>query len=481
MSPSERLMADYAGTSLTIGPHPLALRRAELALRGVLRASDLPHGRHGRRVRVAGAVITRQRPGTAKGFVFLTLEDETGIANIIVRPGSVHRAAARDRRGALSARRGNAADPGRGHVDQGRACHRPFGRRPRAAVARFPLSYRLPAQSGSQVELLARSIAQSESLENRLLRRQKDASAPAGVTGARRMVPVHHGRAAPRLVCQADQIDVARAPLAWRRWPSCGFAPSRIAICICGVGGKRAGARSGRTLHRHRNQAIGLQQRIHGEGRSRPRVERQVSARSADRGRRVAHSLGHRLSPAADLLPAEWNARKATSPNPQLPARFREKKPDLHGLDAEVPGPYYQNPFVGTREMNGLLVLQAMLGNSDLKDEQNVDLQAEASRSRARSNGTSRAISARRSAAPACSTRRAATRRVRADAVHHRRRRRQGAVRLSRPPPRALREHHAGRRALDLHATSALTDAQWHDAFRAGGFPSPSPIDSSAG
>ncbi len=86
MTPPERVMADYAGSSLTIGPHPLALRRAELALRGVLRARDLPQGRHGRRVRVAGAVITRQRPGTAKGFVFLTLEDETGIANIIVRP-----------------------------------------------------------------------------------------------------------------------------------------------------------------------------------------------------------------------------------------------------------------------------------------------------------------------------------------------------------------------------------------------------------
>jgi error-prone DNA polymerase len=86
MSPPERLMADYSGTSLTIGPHPMALRRAEFALRGVLRAVDLPRGRHGRRVRVAGAVITRQRPGTAKGFVFLTLEDETGITNVIVRP-----------------------------------------------------------------------------------------------------------------------------------------------------------------------------------------------------------------------------------------------------------------------------------------------------------------------------------------------------------------------------------------------------------
>jgi error-prone DNA polymerase len=86
MTIEERIIADYDGMGLTIGPHPMALRRQELALRGVLRASDLPGGRHGRRVRVAGAVITRQRPGTAKGFVFLTLEDETGIANIIVRP-----------------------------------------------------------------------------------------------------------------------------------------------------------------------------------------------------------------------------------------------------------------------------------------------------------------------------------------------------------------------------------------------------------
>jgi error-prone DNA polymerase len=64
----------------------MALRRSEMALRGVLRASDLPQARDGRRVRVAGMVITRQRPGTAKGFVFLTLEDETGVSNVIVRP-----------------------------------------------------------------------------------------------------------------------------------------------------------------------------------------------------------------------------------------------------------------------------------------------------------------------------------------------------------------------------------------------------------
>ena len=86
MTGEERLVADYAGTHLTIGPHPMAMRRSELAMRGVLRASDLPRARDGRRIRVAGSVITRQRPGTAKGFVFLTLEDETGIANVIIRP-----------------------------------------------------------------------------------------------------------------------------------------------------------------------------------------------------------------------------------------------------------------------------------------------------------------------------------------------------------------------------------------------------------
>jgi error-prone DNA polymerase len=86
MTAAERLAADYAGTSLTLGPHPMALRRAALAAHGVVRAAELGSLVHGQRVRVAGSVIVRQRPGTAKGFVFLSLEDETGIANIIVRP-----------------------------------------------------------------------------------------------------------------------------------------------------------------------------------------------------------------------------------------------------------------------------------------------------------------------------------------------------------------------------------------------------------
>jgi error-prone DNA polymerase len=86
MTPEERLVADFHGTGLTIGPHPLAYRRAELQALGVRQASDLRRLGSGRRVRIAGAVIARQRPGTAKGFVFLSLEDETGIANAILTP-----------------------------------------------------------------------------------------------------------------------------------------------------------------------------------------------------------------------------------------------------------------------------------------------------------------------------------------------------------------------------------------------------------
>jgi len=86
MTPGERIRADYYGTGLTIGAHPMRLYREELRRRGVAPASALKHIRRGRTVRVAGCVICRQRPGTANGFLFLSLEDETGIANAIVEP-----------------------------------------------------------------------------------------------------------------------------------------------------------------------------------------------------------------------------------------------------------------------------------------------------------------------------------------------------------------------------------------------------------
>jgi error-prone DNA polymerase len=86
MTSEERLVADFQGTGMTVGPHPMAYYRSILNALGVLRASDLASVRNGTYVRVAGAVIARQRPGTAKGFVFLSLEDETGISNAIITP-----------------------------------------------------------------------------------------------------------------------------------------------------------------------------------------------------------------------------------------------------------------------------------------------------------------------------------------------------------------------------------------------------------
>src|SRR4030095_10436247 len=78
--------ADYTTTSLTVGPHIMTYLRPSLAARGVHTTADLPRGRDGSAVRVAGHVIVRQRPGTAKGMCFLTLEDETGTANAFLTP-----------------------------------------------------------------------------------------------------------------------------------------------------------------------------------------------------------------------------------------------------------------------------------------------------------------------------------------------------------------------------------------------------------
>jgi error-prone DNA polymerase len=91
MTLPERLGADLVGTGMTVGRHPLAHHRGELAARGVRRAVDLEGLADGMKVRVAGAVICRQRPGTAKGFLFLTLEDETGLVNVTVVPDLFHR------------------------------------------------------------------------------------------------------------------------------------------------------------------------------------------------------------------------------------------------------------------------------------------------------------------------------------------------------------------------------------------------------
>ena len=86
MSLLDRTLADYQGTGMTVGPHIVKHLRDDLTREGVLRAIDLKQARNGRWVKIAGLVIVRQRPGTAKGMCFITLEDETGTANAAVRP-----------------------------------------------------------------------------------------------------------------------------------------------------------------------------------------------------------------------------------------------------------------------------------------------------------------------------------------------------------------------------------------------------------
>jgi error-prone DNA polymerase len=86
MRPIEETLADYASMGVTAGPHLMAHLRTRLRSRGILSAAELTNAKDGVWVKAAGSVIVRQRPGTAKGFLFITLEDETGIANVIVTP-----------------------------------------------------------------------------------------------------------------------------------------------------------------------------------------------------------------------------------------------------------------------------------------------------------------------------------------------------------------------------------------------------------
>jgi error-prone DNA polymerase len=86
MTTEERLVADYRGTGLTVGRHPMSYHREILAGMGVSAACDLRFMPQGQHARIAGCVISRQRPGTAKGFGFLSIEDETGVSRAITHP-----------------------------------------------------------------------------------------------------------------------------------------------------------------------------------------------------------------------------------------------------------------------------------------------------------------------------------------------------------------------------------------------------------
>jgi error-prone DNA polymerase len=86
MSPQEEVIADYRTAGLSLAGHPLAFERPRLAARGVVEIAAATAAPAGRRVRVAGITLCRQRPATARGMIFLTIEDESAAANIVVRP-----------------------------------------------------------------------------------------------------------------------------------------------------------------------------------------------------------------------------------------------------------------------------------------------------------------------------------------------------------------------------------------------------------
>jgi len=86
MADQQRTYADFSNSGLSIGKHPMAYYRERVRKMGILDAAMAKAQRNGMVLTVAGCVITRQRPGTAKGFVFMSLEDETGIINIIIQP-----------------------------------------------------------------------------------------------------------------------------------------------------------------------------------------------------------------------------------------------------------------------------------------------------------------------------------------------------------------------------------------------------------
>ena len=138
MNTEERLWADYRGTGLTIGKHPMAYRRAEMNALGVTRAADLARVPDGRLVRIAGSVIVRQRPGTAKGFVFLSMEDETGIMNAIVTPATFDRFKFAVLGEPFLIDRRRAAESGRSDFGEGRA-RGGIARGGGVGVARFSL------------------------------------------------------------------------------------------------------------------------------------------------------------------------------------------------------------------------------------------------------------------------------------------------------------------------------------------------------
>ena len=138
----QEVMADYATAGLSLKCHPVSLIRPQLTARGTITAADLRDGRDRRWVSVAGLVLVRQRPGTAAGIVFMTIEDETGVANLIVRPTVYDRFKPAARHAMLLGAEGAGGEARAGRSPTGVPADRPgpAAGRVRRAVAGLPLT-----------------------------------------------------------------------------------------------------------------------------------------------------------------------------------------------------------------------------------------------------------------------------------------------------------------------------------------------------
>ena len=147
--------------------------------------------------------------------------------------------------------------------------------------------------------------------------------------------------------------------------------PSSARDLFWGVGGERLAPDSAATYKvtevKRSGYSMGLT--VEGPGNRKWSAKMPPEAPTEVVASRLLWGVGYHQPPIYYV--GKWNAEGAPEKNPQLPARFRESKPDLYGLDSDDIWSYYKNPFVGTKELNGLIILQVMLGNSDLKDAQN--------------------------------------------------------------------------------------------------------------
>jgi hypothetical protein len=149
------------------------------------------------------------------------------------------------------------------------------------------------------------------------------------------------------------------------------IAPSTERDLFWGVGGQRLAPDPAATytVTEVKRTGFSMGLTVEGPGKRKWSAKMPPEAPTEVVASRLLWGVGYHQPPIYYV--GKWNAEGAPDQNPQLPARFRESKPDFHGLDSEDIWSYYKNPFVGTKELNGLLILQVMLGNSDLKDAQN--------------------------------------------------------------------------------------------------------------